>query len=275
MFEYMLAPMEDYTDPAFRRLCFNHGADLTFTEIAKVDGLARRNKATWTKLDWRDNTPTEVQVLPGQDSKLEQFMKIFKPQEGFKGFNLNLGCPAPDVVINGRGCAMVKRVTKTNRLINIIRKYNYPVSIKMKLGATPFEKEVKVYMNLLNGANPDYFIVHARVGTQTYNDKPDYSVFEECVSRGKKIIANGDINSIEKVEALKKVGVSGVMIGRASVKNPAIFDLLKGKPTPSIEELKKEYLSLAEKYVSKDRNKKNVLMRLGQSFSPNALGQDA
>jgi tRNA-dihydrouridine synthase len=130
-------------------------------------------------------------------------------------------------------------------------------------------------LNLIKGTNPDFFIVHARTGEQTYNDEPDYSVFAECVSFGKEIIANGNIDSKEKVEDLKKTGVSGVMIGRAAVKNPAIFDLLKGNTVPSVEQLKKEYSFLAEKYGSSARHKKNVLMRLGQPFSPTELGNDA
>lgn len=267
--------MEDYTDSAFRTLCFNHGADLCFTEVAKIDGLARNNKATIKKLAWIDSTPTQIQILPGKDEMLEKFLSNFEPKEGFKGFNFNYGCPAPEVTKVGRGCAMVKRVTKTNRLIEIVRKYNYPVSIKMRLGETDFEKSVKVYMNLIKGTNPDFFVVHARTGKETYNDSPDYSVFEECVSSGKEIIANGNIDSIEKVNALKKLGVKGVMIGRSAVRNPAIFDLLKGNYIPPAEQLKKEYSLLAEEYASSERHKKNILMRLGQTFSPTSLGNDA
>lgn len=275
MFRFMLAPMEDYTDSAFRALCHKYGADLCFTEVAKIDGLARQNKATLKKIEWKDSVPTQIQILPGKDEMLEKFLQSFQPQKGFQGFNFNFGCPAPEVTKVGRGCAMVKRVTKTNRLIEIVRKYNYPVSIKMRLAENPFEKKVKVYMNLIKGTNPDFFVVHARTGAQSYNDEPDYSVFSECVLAGKEIIANGNIDSIEKVEELKKAGVKGVMIGREAVRNPAIFDLLKGKMVPSIEQLKSEYLVLAEKYDSSERHKKNVLMRMGQKFSPNSLGKDA
>ncbi len=267
----MLAPMEEHTDSAFRRLCFNHGADLTFTEMAKIDGLARNNKPTMSKTLRLDNTPTQIQILPGKDEMLEKYLKNFKPSEGFMGFNFNFGCPAPEVQKVGRGCAMVKRVTKANRLISIVRKYNYPVSLKIRLGASAFEKKVKVHMNLINGTNPDFFIVHARTGEETYEDKPDYSIFEECVAGGKEIIANGDIESLQALQEVKKTGVKGVMIGRGACRNPAIFDLLKGNKVPSFEELKKEYSSLAEKYSSTPSHKKNVLMRIGQSFTPSYL----
>jgi tRNA-dihydrouridine synthase B len=264
MFKLMLAPMENFTDSAFRTLCYNHGADLTFTEIAKVDGLADKNELTWNKLSWSDSTPTQIQLLAGNENKLEKFLKMFKPQDGFSGFNLNLGCPDPAIVKSGRGCGMVKRISKTSRLVKVIQKHNYPVSIKMRLGANNFEKSVKVYMNLINGTNPDFFIIHARSGEDTYNDKADYSVFKECVSSGKIIIANGDIDSVEKVNELRKDGVKGVMIGREAVRNPCIFDEIKGNKIVSLEELKEEYLLLATKYSTSERDKKNILNRIGR-----------
>ena len=268
MFRYMLAPLEDHSDTALRRLCHNHGADLTFTEMAKVDGLARRNKPTVAKTACKDNTPTQIQILPGKDEELIKYLKHFTPPEGFLGFNFNFGCPAPEVQRVGRGCAMVKRITKANRLIAIVREYNHPVSIKIRLGANAFEKSVKVYMNLIKGSDPDFFIVHARTGEQTYNDRPDYSVFAECVDSGKEIIANGDVETKEALAQVRNIGVKGIMIGRAAVRNPAIFDLLKGNPVPNYEQLKAEYNALTEKYETDERHKKNVLKRIGQIFTP-------
>lgn len=271
----MLAPLEDHSDTALRRLCFNHGADLTFTEMAKIDGLARNNKPTVNKTLRLDDTPTQIQILPGKDEMLEKYLsKHFRPSPGFLGFNFNFGCPAPEVQKVGRGCAMVKRVTKANRLISIVRKYNYPVSIKIRLGATKFEKDVKVYMNLIKGSDPDFFIVHARTGEQTYNDKPDYSVFSECVDTGKEIIANGDVETLEALEIVKKMGVKGIMIGRGAVRNPAIFDLLKGNAAPSFNELKREYSLLAEKYNTHPRHRSNVIKRIGQTFVPSYREQN-
>ena len=256
--------MENYTDPAFRALCFNHGCDLTFTEFASTEGLVNNVVETWDLIKLKDSTPTVIQLLVGNEEKLGLFLKKFTPQEGFKGFNFNFGCPDPEIVKSGRGCAMVKKVQKATRLINIVKKYNYPISIKLRLGENNLEKEKKIYLNLIKETNPDFFIVHARSGEQSYEDDADYSIFKECVSLGKEIIANGDIDSIEKVRELKKTGVRGVMIGRKAVTNPAIFDELKGNPIPRFEDLKSEYSILADKYKSKPRCKKNVLMRIGQ-----------
>ena len=159
---------------------------------------------------------------------------------------------------------MVKKTQKINQLINIVRKYNYPISLKIRLGENKLEKEKKVYLNLIKETNPDFFIVHARSGEDSYEEKADYAIFKECTITGKEIIANGDIDSIEKVKELKKVGVKGVMIGRRAVTNPAIFDELKGNSIPQFKDLKSEYSMLADKYHSKPRCKKNVLMRIGQ-----------
>jgi tRNA-dihydrouridine synthase len=260
----MLAPIEDCTDTALRTLCFNHGADLTFTEFARIDGLAKKNKETWKLIELKNSTPTQIQILPDKVGKLEQFLKIFKPTEGFKGFNLNYGCPDPNVVAAGRGCAMIKDVSKTDKMVELIKRFNYPVSIKMRLGATNLEKSNKVYLDLVKETNPDFFIVHARSGEQNYSIAPDYSVFEELVQTGKDIIANGNIDTISRVNELKQIGVNGVMIGREAVRNPAIFDLLKGKSSPSFESLKLEYTELAKKYGSLPRSQKKVLMRIGE-----------
>lgn len=264
MFRYMLAPMEKYSDSALRALCFNHGCDLTFTEFASTEALVNEVKETWDLIKLEDSTPTVIQLLVGNEEKLGSFLKSFKPEGNFKGFNFNFGCPDPEIVKSGRGCAIIKKIPKAQRLISLVRKYNYPISIKMRLGENKLEKEKKVYLDLIKQTNPDFFIVHARHGQESYSDKPDYSIFKECVGTGKEIIANGDIDSLEKVRELKKMGVRGVMIGRSAVTNPCIFDELKGNKIPSFEEIKGEYSRLTDKFHSKPRCKKNVLMRIGQ-----------
>jgi tRNA-dihydrouridine synthase len=154
---------------------------------------------------------------------------------------------------------MIKRISKTARLISIIQKFGHPVSVKIRLGTNEFEKRHKVYLNLIKSVEPDFFVVHVRTGEQTNKNEPDYSVLPECVETGKTIIANGGINSAEKIELMRKIGVSGVMIGRAAIKNPAVFDALKGKNVPPIDEIKKEYLMLAEKFNAPTKYRNNIL----------------
>jgi tRNA-dihydrouridine synthase len=190
---------------------------------------------------------------------------MFKPFEGFKGFNLNLGCPDPQAVSLGYGCAMIKNFSRVKRMVDMIKNKGYSCSIKMRLGKDAKEKKKKFYLNTIKEVDADFFIVHARHGEENYDTKPDYSIFKECCNTGKIIIANGDIDSKEKVEILKSYGVKGVMIGRSAINNPQIFDFLKGNKLISSEKIKKEYNELAEEYNAPFRYRKNIMKRmLGQ-----------
>lgn len=226
-FQFMVAPMEDHTNPEFRELCYNNGADSTFTEMARVDGLARGNKSTLEKIDIPKNIPTYIQIIGANEQKLNKFLDDFTSQEGFLGFNLNLGCPSPEMIRKGLGCALMKRITKVKTLVQTIKNHGYPVSLKIRLGLNQFEKEKKTYLNLIKEVDADFFIVHARHGKQGYKSKADFSVYKACVDTGKIIIANGDIATKEQVDSLKSIGIKGVMIGQAAIKDPSIFNKLK------------------------------------------------
>jgi tRNA-dihydrouridine synthase B len=266
-FTYMLAPIEDMTDNAFRALCYRYGADLTFTEFARIAPLGKSNKNTLKRIELVDETPTTIQILGDDEQQLKRFLSKFRPNKGFKGFNLNLGCPNPSITKQGYGCAMVGRIAKTRKLVGIIRENTYPVSIKMRLGLTKKDEQEKSYLKLIDAVDADFFVVHGRYGFQSYNEPSDFSVYKDCVGTGKMIIANGDINTCEQVDALKRLGVEGVMIGRAAISYPALFNELKGLAAPGIEQLKKEYLLLAEQYHSEFRHTKNILKWMGRDLS--------
>ena len=233
---FMLAPIEDMTSNAFRTLCYKYGADLTFTELIRIAALARKNKSTWSRLEFNDETPTIIQLLGAKEADFKRFLSMFEPFHGFKGFNLNLGCPSPDVVRIGQGCALVRRIAKTRKLVQIFKDRGFPISIKMRLGLNKLDKERKVYLNLIDAVDADFFAVHARYGAQTYSEPADFSVYEECVKTGKRIAANGDITKAEQIEKLKEIGISDFMIGREAVSYPAIFNRLKGKECPGVGE---------------------------------------
>ncbi|MBU1703937.1 MAG: tRNA-dihydrouridine synthase family protein, partial [Nanoarchaeota archaeon] len=159
-FSYMLAPIEDMTDSCFRTMCHKYGADLTFTELMRFQSLAKNNKPSWDRIKLDDDTPTVIQLIGSREQFLKKFLKMFNPEKGFKGFNLNLGCPAPNFVNQGVGCAMIKRITKTKKLADIIKDHSFEVSIKMRLGLNQYEKEKKVYLNLIDAVDAAFFIIH-------------------------------------------------------------------------------------------------------------------
>jgi tRNA-dihydrouridine synthase len=225
----------------------------------------------------KDSTPVQIQLLTGRENQLERFIGGFKSFPGFMGFNLNLCCPSRDVIRRGKGAAMVKRAAKTQRLVSIIQKHGYNVSVKLRLGLNQFEKMNKVYLNCLGGVEADFFIVHAKTAVQESGESEEYTVFPECVEAagGRPVIANGGIDSAEKVRLLREMGVGGVMIGRAAAGNPTIFNLLKNelgfnepkKTIPNIDELKREYVSLNKRFNGQEKYRENFLRVVGKKIS--------
>ena len=274
LFSFMLAPMEGYSDGVLRTLCHTHGADLTFTEMAHVESFLRGNKPALTRIMAPDATPVQIQLLTGREDRLERFVDGFTPFPGFEGFNLNLCCPSVGVIRQGKGAAMVKRAAKTQRLVSIIQGHGYAASVKLRLGTNEHEKRNKVYLNCLGGVEADLFIVHAKTAAQESGEPEDYSVFPECVEAagGVPVIANGGVDSAEKVKALTGMGVAGVMIGRAALCNPAVFDALKNelgfneprRIVPAIGELVGEYDSLHVRLRGDERYRDRFLRVVGR-----------
>jgi tRNA-dihydrouridine synthase B len=267
----MLAPMEGYTDGVLRTLCHTHGADLTFTEMSHVESLLRGNKQALARIEARNSTPVQIQLLAGREDQLDRFVGGFKPFPGFKGFNLNLSCPSMNVIRHGKGAAMVKRAAKTQRLVSIIQGHGHVASVKLRLGINEHEKRNKLYLNSLSGVDADFFIVHAKTASQESNEPEDYSVYPECIEAagGIPVIANGGVDSAEKVRRLMEIGVEGVMIGRAALSHPSIFDTLKNdlgfnesrRIVPSIDELVREYDSL-HRCLSGNEGYRNSFLRV-------------
>jgi len=226
-FQLMLAPMEGLTDNALRTLCYENGADLTFTEMARVDNLARSKDGELQKISITSPTPTQIQLAGAKINEYEKFLADFKPPEGFRGFNINLGCPSPGYIRQGLGAAMIKRTTRVNDIVKLINQAGYECSIKLRLGLNGYEKDKGVYLNLIEKVDASFFAVHARTAKQKERDPADFSVYAKCVATGKKIVANGDIKTKTQIEDLKKLGLYGAMIGRAAVENPKIFNEIK------------------------------------------------
>jgi len=223
----MLAPMEGITDGPFRTLCHQKGADLTFTEIARVANLAKMKKGELERIRILDSTPTQIQLAGSKISEYERFLASFKADNGFCGFNLNLGCSSPEFLRQGIGAAMVKRVSRVDEIVKRIARYGFECSVKMRLGLDDYEKEKGAYLNLIEKVDASFFIVHARTAKQTLEDPVDFSVYSKCVDTGKRIVANGDIRTKKQVAELKARGLFGAMIGRAAIDNPEIFSKLQ------------------------------------------------
>ena len=228
-FQLMLAPMEGITDGPFRALAHRNGADMAFTEIARVGNLSRKKKGELEKINIADSTPTQIQLAGSKLGEYEKFLSGFKPAEGFRGFDLNLGCSSPDFIRQGIGAAMVKRVSRVQEIVGLVGKSGFECSIKMRLGLDDYEKRKGAYLNLIENVDASFFVVHARTAKETLDDPADFSVYAKCVDTGKKIVANGDIRTRKQVAELENQGLFGAMIGRAAIGNPGIFQKLRIK----------------------------------------------
>lgn len=226
-FQLMLAPMEGAADAKFRTLCYQNGADLTFTAIARVANLARKKKGEMETIAIPDSTPTKIQLAGAKLADYEKFLSTFEPTGGFRGFNLNLGCSSPAFMRQGIGAAMVKRVKRTSDIVKLIQDAGFECSVKMRLGENKYEKKQETYLNLIRGVEASFFVVHARTAAQTLEDKADFHVYAKCVETGRKIVANGDIRTKEQIITLKAQGLYGAMIGRAAMGRPEIFKELR------------------------------------------------
>lgn len=223
----MLAPMEGVTDGTFRALCHQNGADLTFTEIARVANLAKLKKGELERISISDSTPTQIQLAGAKISEYERFLAGFEATKGFRGFNLNLGCSSPEFIRQGIGAAMVKRISRVDEIAKLIGRSGFECSIKLRLGLDAYEKEKGAYLNLIERVDASFFVVHARTAEQTLDDRADFSVYAKCVDTGKRIVANGDVRTKKQAAELKTSGLFGAMIGRAAIGNPEIFHELQ------------------------------------------------
>lgn len=251
--QLMLAPMDNLTNSSFRSICYKYGAELTYTELVRFESLAKRNKSSLRRTQLFDDTPTMIQIIGKKEQLLDKYLSEFVPEKGFKGFNYNLCCPSHSYIRQGLGCAMINRPTKVNRMIKAVKDYGYNINVKLRLGITKKEKQEKVYLKLIEQVDADFFVVHARYRSESYEKKADWSVFPECVETGKEIVANGDIQTKEDVKKIQAMGCIGIMIGRAAVKNPLIFGQLKNKQLPPIQLVKKEYKKLCKERGEKTR----------------------
>ena len=262
-----LAPLEGVSDCAFRTLCFRHGADLTCTEMVRVDSVVRNNKSTMSLLDIKNETPTAIQLLAIRQDSTKKFVAA---QREFPctpaGYNLNLGCPSPEVIRQGGGAALIKRSSRVNDLVGILRRSGLPGSVKLRLGLNQFEKMHKVYVSLIRSVDADAFIVHARHARQASNEPADWSVFDQCLATGKHIVPNGDICTRNHIKFFRERGFKEVMIGRAAVRNPSIFAYLKAGDLVSEQAIEKEYLKLCAEYPNHPKYRRNVLAYLGKTI---------
>ena len=247
-FPLLLAPMEDVSDPPFRAVCKDHGADLLYTEFISSEGLIRNAIKSRKKLDIFDyERPVGIQIFGGDEESLSMAAKIVEATQPDL-LDINFGCPVKKVALKGAGAGVLKDLDLMVRLTSaVIRSTSLPVTVKTRLGWDDHTKNIEEVAERLQDAGISALAVHGRTRTQMYKGNADWELIGRIKNNPRitiPIFGNGDIDSPEKAKEYKeKYGVDGIMIGRAAIGYPWIFNEIKyflktGEqlPPPSIED---------------------------------------
>ena len=227
---YLLAPLAGFTDLPFRSVVKKFGVDLTVSEMISANALAYGSHKTQAMLDKSpQETPYSVQIAGSDPEIIRRAVEVINAREGIDIIDLNAGCPVPKVTNNGQGSALLKDPDALMRAIEAIRAASDKpmTSVKMRLGFT--EKNHVALAQACEAAGADFVAVHGRTRTGRYKAPVDYDAIAEVKQAVSiPVIANGDIDSPAKARwVLEHTGCDGVMIGRAAVGNPWIFQQIK------------------------------------------------
>lgn len=254
-----LAPMEDVTDPAFRLLCKQFGADLVYTEFISADALIRNVKRSEQKLTiFEGERPVAIQLYGREPEPMAEAAKIAESANP-EIIDLNFGCPVKKVAGKGAGSGLLRDIPKLLKITQeVVKAVKVPVTVKTRLGWDENSKNIVDLAEQLQDCGIAALAIHGRTRAQMYTGSADWTLIGEVKNNSRMkipIIGNGDVTTPEKArECFDKYGVDAVMIGRASIGKPFIFkdikhylqtgELLPQMPVPAqFEIIKKQILS--------------------------------
>lgn len=247
-FPLLLAPMEDVSDPPFRAVCKDNGADLMYTEFISSEGLIRDAIKSRKKLDIFDyERPIGIQIFGGDEESLALAAKIVDVTSPDL-LDINFGCPVKKVALKGAGAGVLRDVDLMVRLTEaVVKSTRLPVTVKTRLGWDENNLNIEEVAERLQDVGIAALAIHGRTRCQMYKGEADWTLIGKVKNNPRikiPIFGNGDIDSPEKaVEYKNRYGVDGIMIGRAAIGYPWIFNEIKhfiqtGEhlPAPSIDD---------------------------------------
>ena len=231
-FPLLLAPMEDVSDPPFRALCKENGADVVYTEFISSEGLIRDAAKSVIKLDiYEKERPVGIQIFGANlDSMLQAVDIVEKSNPDI--IDINYGCPVKKVVSKGAGAGILKDLCLMESLTKaIVERTNLPVTVKTRLGWDHDSIKIVEVAERLQDVGCKAIAIHGRTRAQMYKGDADWSYIEKVKNNPRihiPVFANGDINTPERAMFIRDdLGLDGAMIGRASIGNPWFFNEVK------------------------------------------------
>jgi len=235
--KYVLAPLAGFTDAPFRRLCFEGGADLTYTEMVSAAGLAHGSSPTRHLMETMEGEGPVACQLFGANEQDVAFAsrEVEKIRSRFVELNLNAGCPMTKVTREGAGAKLVEDPGRIFRLLKAMKENtSLPVTLKTRLGPHPGRFNACEILDAAERAGVSGVTFHVRFTSQMHGGAVHLDLLKELVSRAHvPITGNGSVTDAKSAAAMAATGVSAIMIGRAALSNPCIFGALKECSTPA------------------------------------------
>ncbi|TDH25201.1 tRNA dihydrouridine synthase DusB [Segetibacter sp. 3557_3] len=231
-FPLLLAPMEDVSDPPFRAVCKDNGADLMYTEFISSEGLIRDAIKSRKKLDIFDyERPIGIQIFGGDEDSLAMAARIVDVTNPDL-LDINFGCPVKKVACKGAGAGVLKDIDLMVRLTDaVVKSTKLPVTVKTRLGWDENTKNIEEVAERLQDVGIQALAIHGRTRSQMYKGQADWTLIAKVKNNPRikiPILGNGDIDSPGKaLEYKNRYGVDGIMIGRAAIGYPWIFREIK------------------------------------------------
>ncbi len=228
----MLAPMEDVTDASFRLICREQGADMVYTEFVSADALIRNIQSTTRKLHINDGErPAAIQISGRETGPMVEAALIAEAAEP-DILDINFGCPVKKVAGKGAGAGMLRDIPRMLEITRaVVDAVKIPVTVKTRLGWDHNSKIIVELAEQLQDCGIQALTVHGRTRSQLYTGDADWDMIAKVKNNPRlhiPLIGNGDITSGEQlVKAFEESGVDGVMVGRASIGQPWIFNEMK------------------------------------------------
>ena len=231
-FPLLLAPMEDVSDPPFRALCKEQGADVVYTEFISSEGLIRDAAKSRKKLDiYEKERPVGIQIFGANLESMLRTVEIVE-QSNPDIIDINFGCPVKKVVSKGAGAGILKDIDLMVELTEAMVKHTkLPVTVKTRLGWDHDSIKIVEVAERLQDVGCAAISIHGRTRAQMYKGEADWTPISEVKNNSRMhipVFGNGDVNTPERaVEMRDKYGLDGAMIGRASIGNPWFFKQIK------------------------------------------------
>ncbi len=231
-FPLLLAPMEDVSDPPFRFVCKQNGADMMYTEFISSEGLIRDAAKSIQKLDiFEYERPIGIQIFGSSIESMREATQI-ATKANPDLIDINYGCPVKNVACRGAGASLLQDIDKMVAMTKaVVEATHLPVTVKTRLGWDDHTKNVYTVAERLQEVGIKALTIHGRTRSQMYKGEADWQLISEVKKNPNieiPIFGNGDIDSPEKALAWKQeFAVDGMMIGRASIGNPWIFREIK------------------------------------------------